>query len=170
MVNIQHTLILKSGINILIGSLWLWWIYQLGKKENNNKKCKEIQPHLRIFLKILAWVLLIACFVTIIVIVFNFNKMNEISVYTRSFVIIAIILMALIYVVQLKYINDIETANSNDKTGNNCEGISISKKIFIIMITVLILASAVLNIIRHSKSTEGSLKEIIVKNAKRKRV
>ena len=47
---ISSTFIIKSGINIIFGALWLWWIYQLGAKENEDKKCKDIKPMLRIFL------------------------------------------------------------------------------------------------------------------------
>ena len=168
MVNIQPTFILKSGINILIGSLWLWWIYQLGKKENINKKCKDIEPMLRTFLKIIAWILLITCILAIIMISIKFTSMKDISLYTRSFLIVSIVLLAIVYIVQIKYINDIENSVSDNK--NNCEDVSRTKKLFIIIISILIIVSGILSIIRHSttKIDSKDLNKIIIKNAKRK--
>ena len=124
---------------------------------------------LRIFLKIVAWVLLVTCIITVIIIIsFNNTSLTKFNPYTRLFLIISVILLAFVYIIQIRYISEIE--NSSDKEYDTCGDISKTKKIIIIVISILIIISGIVNIVqrRNGEMDIKNLNKMVFKNAKKR--
>jgi hypothetical protein len=145
--------ILKSGINVLLGIVWLVYLGSLDKKANTPEEaetlCRDVNPLIRTLLYILAWVILISCLFSFGAILFKNNIDDKCRIL--SFIAIA----AVIYIIQLRYLHEINT--SSRSVGEDCTKLARGKRIFLYVFAILMIVGGSIQIAHYVGNPAGAL-------------
>ena len=145
--------ILKSGINVLLGIVWLVYLGSLDKKANTPEEaetlCRDVNPLIRTLLYILAWVILISCLFSFGAILYK----NDVADKGRILSFIAI--AAVIYIIQLRYLHEITT--SARSVGEDCTKLARGKRIFLYVFAILMIVGGSIQIAHYVGNPSGTL-------------
>ena len=125
---------------IVNGALWIHWLRTLEKEPDQTKKCSEVQPHLRLFLHILAWFGLVSAIAGgtwMLYYIFKLIPKNLLPMIVAP-CILCIALAVALFTTQIMYIRTV--ASSERRVAENCTEIEAVKHAALLIVSALIIA------------------------------